>query len=55
MQMAKANEVLVCGRVYTAIASLLRGKQVEARGEVTLRGKSEPITVYSIKGPSPAR
>ncbi len=54
MQMAKANELLVCARLYEEIASLVPDDQVEVRGEVTLRGRSEPITVYSVKGPGAA-
>ena len=51
MQMAAANEVLICGPVYNEIQSLLPRDQVQARGDVTLRGKSEPIAVYSVKVP----
>ena len=49
MQMAAAGEVLVCGPVYERIRHLLPAGQVEGRGDVTLRGKSEAIPVYAVK------
>lgn len=54
MQMAKSNEVLVCGQFYEQIRALVPGELVEPRGEVTLRGKTDPITVYAVKAPLPA-
>lgn len=47
MQIARPNELLLCGAVYEQIASLLTEKHA-VRSEVTLRGISEPITVYSL-------
>jgi len=51
MQTAPANEVLMCGTVYEEIQSLLPAEAVEPRGEVTLRGKQEPIAVYALRIP----
>lgn len=55
MQMAAPNEVLVCGAVYEEIRSLVPPEQVEARGDVTLRGRATAIPVYSVKGEATAR
>lgn len=49
MQMAAAGEVLVCGPVYESIRHLVSGHLVKARGDVTLRGRSEPIPVYAVQ------
>lgn len=49
IQLAKPGEVLVCGRVYEEVSSVVHDEQVESRGNVTLRGRSEPIPVYSVK------
>ncbi|MDA8110607.1 MAG: response regulator [Betaproteobacteria bacterium] len=49
MQMAAADEVLICGPLYGQLKGLLPAGGVQARGDVTLRGRSEPIPVYSIK------
>lgn len=49
MQMAKANELLLCGRIYDEIASLIPLQECEARGDVSLRGRSDAIPVYSIR------
>jgi adenylate cyclase len=49
MQMAQADEVLVSGALYEAIRDLVPAARVESRGEVALRGKSEAISVYSIR------
>jgi class 3 adenylate cyclase len=51
MQTAPANEVLMCGTVYAEIHDLLPANAVEPRGEVTLRGKQEPIAVYAVRIP----
>jgi class 3 adenylate cyclase len=48
MQMATVGEVLVCGPVYERIRHLLSGYNVAERGDVTLRGRSEPITVFAV-------
>ena len=53
MQMAKPNEILVCGHFYEQIRGVVPREMVEPRGEVTLRGKTDPITVYAVKAPSP--
>jgi adenylate cyclase len=49
MQLAAAGEVLVCGPVYERIRQLVSGHAVEGRGDVTLRGRSEPIPVYAVR------
>jgi adenylate cyclase len=49
MQTAPANEVLMCGAVYEKVHHLLPANGVEPRGEVTLRGKEEPIAIYSAR------
>jgi class 3 adenylate cyclase len=49
MQMAAAGEVLVCGPVYERIRHLVTGRPVEGRGDVTLRGRLEPIPVYAVQ------
>ena len=49
MQMAAANEVLVCGTFYDAIKELVPESTVAPRGNVTLRGKAEALAVYSIR------
>jgi len=49
MQLAAAGEVLLCGPVYERIRPLLSGHAVEARGDLTLRGRSEPIPVYAVQ------
>jgi adenylate cyclase len=54
MQMAGPNELLVCSGIYRELAARIPPDLVEARGDVALRGKSEPVRVYSIKGPPPA-
>lgn len=51
MQMAGPNELLVCAGIYDRIASLVPADRIEARGEVALRGKSDAIRVYCLKGP----
>jgi len=48
-QMAQMGEVLVSGEFYEAIRDLVPADKVEARGEVTLRGKFTTIPVYSIR------
>jgi class 3 adenylate cyclase len=49
MQMAAAGEVLVCGPVFDRIRRLLSRHRVSERGDVTLRGRSEPIPVYAVQ------
>ena len=49
MQMAAAGEVLLCGPLYQRIRDLLPADRVEGRGDVTLRGRSEPMPVYAVK------
>jgi class 3 adenylate cyclase len=49
MQMAKAGELLITGPVYQAIRSLVPAANVEPRGDVALRGKSEAIPVFSVR------
>ncbi|HVB47231.1 MAG TPA: response regulator [Burkholderiales bacterium] len=49
MQMAATDEVLICGPLYEHLKELLPAGGVQGRGDVTLRGRSEPIPVYSVK------
>lgn len=49
MQMAGANELLACGGIYDEIAARVPPDLVEARGDLTLRGKSGPVRVYSLR------
>ena len=49
MQMAAAGEVMLCGPVYERIRHLVTGHRVDGRGDVTLRGRSEPIPVYAVQ------
>ncbi len=53
MQLAQPYEVLICDRVYEALRGTLRPEQVESRGDVTLRGRAEPIKVYCLNVPLP--
>jgi class 3 adenylate cyclase len=48
-QQAQMGEALVSGEFYEAIRDLVPSNRVESRGEMTLRGKLEPIPVYSIR------
>lgn len=48
MQMAAAGEVLLCGPLHERIHHLLPAGRVESRGDVTLRGRSEPMPVYAV-------
>ena len=54
MQMAAAGEVLVCGPVFERIRHLLSGHRVDERGDVALRGRSEPIPVYAVQAAAEA-
>ncbi|HEX6265883.1 MAG TPA: response regulator [Burkholderiales bacterium] len=49
MAMAQADEVLVHGTLFEAIRDLVPAGRVEPRGDVALRGKSEPVPVYAIR------
>ncbi len=49
MEMAAPGEVLVCGPVFERIRHLVPAERVEGRGDVTLRGRSEPIPVFAVK------
>lgn len=49
MQLAAANEVLVCGAVYDELGAAIPASAVEARGDVTLRGRSVAIPVYALR------
>ena len=48
-QMAQMGEALVSGEFYEAVRSLVPVRQVQSHGQVALRGKMEPIPVYSIR------
>jgi class 3 adenylate cyclase len=49
MQMAAAGEVLLCGPVYERIRHLVPADRAEGRGDVALRGRTEPIAVYAVR------
>src|SRR6185295_10662684 len=49
MQMARAGELLVSGGVYESIRDLVPAGTALSRGNVALRGKTEPTPVYSIE------
>ena len=49
MQMAAAGEILVCGPVFERIRHLVSGHRVEGRGDVALRGRTEPIPVFAVQ------
>ena len=53
MQMAAANEVLVCGQFFEAVRELVPKRNVQSRGDVALRGRSEPTPVFRIAGSRP--
>ena len=49
MQMARAGELLVSGGIYDSIRALVPEGAAVSRGNVALRGKTEPTPVYSIE------
>ena len=49
MAMAVADEVLVSGTLFEAVRGLVPAGRAEPRGDVALRGKSEPVPVYAIR------
>ena len=51
MQLAAANEILVCGQFFQAIRDLVPEQDVRSRGDVALRGRSEPTRVFCVAGP----
>jgi len=53
MQLAQPYEVLICDKVYDELRNTLPPAQVESRGDVTLRGRADPIKVYSLRVPLP--
>jgi class 3 adenylate cyclase len=53
MQMAAANEVLVCGPFYESVREFVPEQDVRSRGNVALRGRSEPTSVFCIAGSRP--
>jgi class 3 adenylate cyclase len=55
MQLAQPYEVLICDRVYAQLEKVVPASQVESRGDVTLRGRAEPIRVYSLTMPPKAQ
>ena len=54
MQLAQPYEVLICDRVYEELRDVIPAGQVESRGDVTLRGRADPIKVYCVKVPLPS-
>jgi len=55
MQLAAGGEVLLCGPLYERVRHLIPAEQVKERGDVTLRGKSEPIPVIAVRAGAGAR
>ncbi len=51
MQLAQPYEVLICDRVYGEIKNVVPAAQMESRGDVTLRGRADPIKVYCVTVP----
>ena len=51
MQMAAANEILVCGQFFEAIHGLVPEGNIRSRGDVALRGRSEPTPVFCVSEP----
>lgn len=49
MQMAAAGEVLVCGPLFERLRHLVSGHRVDGRGDVALRGRTEPISVFAVQ------
>jgi len=49
MQVAGANEILICGRVYEAVRDLLPAGTIAPRGDISLRGKTESVPVFSVR------
>jgi class 3 adenylate cyclase len=47
MGAAKANQILLTQQVYSEIAGQMR---CEALGELPLKGKAQPITIYALQG-----
>ncbi|MEO8717446.1 MAG: response regulator [Burkholderiales bacterium] len=54
MQMAAAGEVLLCGPVHQRIRHLLSAYTVAERGDVALRGRTEPIAVFAVQAATEA-
>jgi len=48
VQMATAGKVLVRNAAFDAICDLLPAGAVQPRSEVSLRGKSEPVSVFNV-------
>ncbi|MEO8203343.1 MAG: response regulator [Betaproteobacteria bacterium] len=53
MQLAKPYEVLICDQVHAALGDVIPAAQVESRGDVTLRGRADPIKVFNVRIPLP--
>ena len=53
MQIAQPYEVLVCDKVYEELRGIVPAENVESRGDVTLRGRAEPVKVFSLRVPLP--
>ena len=49
MQLAPADELLVCHRIFESIRGVVPAGLVEERGNVTLKGKSAPVPVFALK------
>jgi adenylate cyclase len=49
MQMAQMGEALISGEFYESVRPILGSHKVQSFGPVALRGKADPIPVYSIR------
>ena len=49
MQMAKGGEVLISSELYETIRELVPAGGIKSRGQMALRGTSEPLEVYTIR------
>lgn len=47
--MAQPDELLASGAIYERIRGLVPRERVSARGRVALRGRGEPVEVYSVR------
>ncbi len=52
---AAGVDVLLCGPLYERVRHLIPAEQVKERGDVSLRGKSEPIPVFAVRAGAGAR
>ncbi|CAM9391055.1 unnamed protein product [Phaeothamnion confervicola] len=49
MQLAQPYEVLICDRVHAELQGVVPAGDFESRGDVTLRGRADPIKVFNAR------